>query len=136
MCNDRHITLRMEIDESLPDVKLDSSLFEQVLVNIIKNAAESIAPEGKSIVAEDESPEPKGEIIIRTLSPATIEVIDNGRGISKETEAKLFSPFFSTKPNGQGIGLIFIREVLMRHGCTFSLRTYSDGLTKFRILFP
>ena len=85
---------RMEIDESLPDVKLDSSLFEQVLVNIIKNAAESIAPEGKSIVAEDESPEPKGEIIIRTLSPATIEVIDNGRGISKETEAKLFSPFF------------------------------------------
>ena len=136
MCNDRHITLRMEIDESLPDVKLDSSLFEQVLVNIIKNAAESIAPEGKSIVPEDESPEPKGEIIIRTLSPATIEVIDNGRGISKETEAKLFSPFFSTKPNGQGIGLIFIREVLMRHGCTFSLRTYSDGLTKFRILFP
>lgn len=130
------VIAELDVDESLPDVKLDSSLFEQVLVNIIKNAAESIAPEGKSIVPEDESPEPKGEIIIRTLSPATIEVIDNGRGISKETEAKLFSPFFSTKPNGQGIGLIFIREVLMRHGCTFSLRTYSDGLTKFRILFP
>ena len=42
---------------------------------------------------------------------------------------------FSTKPNGQGIGLIFIREVLMKHGCTFSLRTYSDGLTRFRIRF-
>ena len=68
--------------------------------------------------------------------PATVEVIDNGQGISKETEAKLFSPFFSTKPNGQGIGLIFIREVLMRHGCTFSLRTYADGLTRFRITFP
>lgn len=40
-----------------------------------------------------------------------------------------------TKPNGQGIGLIFIREVLMKHGCTFSLRTYSDGLTRFRIRF-
>ena len=38
--------------------------------------------------------------------------------------------------NGQGIGLIFIREVLSRHGCTFSLRTYADGLTRFRILFP
>lgn len=122
MCNDRRINLRMEIDETLKDVMLDSSLFEQVLVNIIKNAAESI--------------ETDGEIIIRTLSPATIEVTDNGKGISKETEAKLFSPFFSTKPNGQGIGLIFIREVLMRHGCTFSLRTYADGLTKFRIIFP
>lgn len=122
MCADRRITLRLETDESLGEVRLDVSLFEQVLVNIIKNAAESI--------------EQDGEIIIRTLSPASIEVVDNGRGISKETETKLFSPFFSTKPNGQGIGLIFIREVLTRHGCTFSLRTYADGLTRFRILFP
>lgn len=121
MCADRHITLRLEIEE-LKLVKLDTALFEQVLVNIIKNAAESI--------------ERDGEIVIRTLAPATLEVVDNGKGISKEAEPKLFSPFFSTKPNGQGIGLIFIREVLMRHGCTFSLRTYSDGLTIFRIIFP
>lgn len=122
MCNDRRIKLRIEVDESLADVKLDAALFEQVLVNIIKNAAESI--------------ETDGEILVRTLSPATIEVVDNGKGISKDTEEKLFSPFFSTKPNGQGIGLIFIREILMRHGCTFSLRTYADGLTRFRIVFP
>ena len=122
MCTDRNIKLRLEIDETLKEVKMDASLFERVLVNIIKNAAESI--------------EKDGEIIVRTLSPAIVEVVDNGKGISKEVEAKLFSPFFSTKPNGQGIGLIFIREVLMRHGCTFSLRTYADGLTRFRILFP
>ena len=122
MCADRNIKLCLEIDETLKEVKMDASLFEQVLVNIIKNAAESI--------------EKDGEIIVRTLSPAIVEVVDNGKGISKEVEAKLFSPFFSTKPNGQGIGLIFIREVLMRHGCTFSLRTYADGLTRFRILFP
>lgn len=122
MCTDRNIKLRLEIDETLKEVKMDASLFEQVLVNIIKNAAESI--------------EKDGEIIVRTLSPAIVEVVDNGKGISKEVEAKLFSPLFSTKPNGQGIGLIFIREVLMRHGCTFSLRTYADGLTRFRILFP
>ena len=122
MCTDRNIKLHLEIDETLKEVKMDASLFEQVLVNIIKNAAESI--------------EKDGEIIVRTLSPAIVEVVDNGKGISKEVEAKLFSPFFSTKPNGQGIGLIFIREVLMRHGCTFSLRTYADGLTRFRILLP
>lgn len=122
MCADRHITLRIEIDEALGDTNIDAPLLEQVLVNIIKNAAESI--------------EKDGEIVIRTHSPGTLEIIDNGKGISKEAEAKLFSPFFSTKPNGQGIGLIFIREVLMRHGCTFSLRTYADGLTRFRISFP
>ena len=103
------------------DVNLDIAVFEQVLVNIIKNAAESIGKDGK--------------IQIRTSSPASIEIVDNGEGITKETEAKLFSPFFSTKPNGQGIGLVFIREVLMRHGCSFSLRTYADGLTRFRIIF-
>lgn len=120
MCTDRNIAITLDLDEAIGEVKLDVALFEQVLVNIIKNAAESI--------------EQNGEIQIRTFAPATIEVVDNGKGITKETEAKLFSPFFSTKPHGQGIGLVFIREVLMRHGCTFSLRTYADGLTRFRIV--
>ena len=137
MCTDRNIKLRLEIDETLKEVKMDASLFEQVLVNIIKNAAESILDDVYQYLKNAaESIEKDGEIIVRTLSPAIVEVVDNGKGISKEVEAKLFSPFFSTKPNGQGIGLIFIREVLMRHGCTFSLRTYADGLTRFRILFP
>ena len=121
MCTDRNIAITLDIDEELGDVNLDIALFEQVLVNIIKKAAESIGKDGK--------------IQIRTSSPASIEIVDNGEGITKETEAKLFSPFFSTKPNGQGIGLVFIREVLMRHGCSFSLRTYADGLTRFRIIF-
>ena len=121
MCTDRNIAITLDIDEELGDVNLDIALFEQVLVNIIKNAAESIGKDGK--------------IQIRTSSPASIEIVDNGEGITKETEAKLSCPFFSTKPNGQGIGLVFIREVLMRHGCSFSLRTYADGLTRFRIIF-
>ena len=101
---------------------MDTSLIEQVLINIIKNAAESI--------------DANGEIFIRTsASPIMLEIGDTGQGISKEVEAKLFTPFFSTKPNGQGIGLIFIREVLMKHHCTFSLRTYADGITRFRICF-
>lgn len=122
VCQNRNIRISMELDEVSPVVKLDSTLFEQVLVNIIKNAAESIGQDG--------------EIHIRTSrNPVCLEIADTGKGIDKETETKLFSPFFSTKPNGQGIGLIFIREVLQKQNCTFSLRTYSDGLTRFRILF-
>ena len=79
---------------------------------------------------------PDGDIFIRTTKqPLCLEIGDTGEGISKETEAKLFSPFFSTKPNGQGIGLIFIREVLQKHGCSFSLKTYSDAVTRFKIWF-
>lgn len=122
ICRNRNIQILMELDATSPLVKLDSLLFEQVLVNIIKNAAESIDHDGK--------------IYIRTSrNPACLEIADTGKGIDKETEAKLFSPFFSTKPNGQGIGLIFIREVLQKQNCTFSLRTYADGLTRFRIVF-
>ena len=112
MCNDRNIILRLECDPEVGQVRLDASLFEQVLVNIIKNAAESIEESG-------EAADRQGEITVRTIAPASIEIVDNGPGIS----------------NGQGIGLVFIREVLSRHGCTFSLRTYNDGLTRFRILF-
>ncbi len=129
MCSDRGISLRLECDSEAGSVKMDVALMEQVLVNIIKNAAESIeGTPSKTIRGQ-------GEITVCTQAPATIEVSDNGSGISKEVEAKLFSPFFSTKPNGQGIGLVFIREVLSRHGCAFSLRTYDDGITRFRIVF-
>lgn len=122
VCHHRNIALRMELCEENPMVCMDTSLFEQVIINIIKNAAESIGT--------------NGEIIIRTSdSPVMLEIGDTGTGISKEVEAKLFTPFFSTKPNGQGIGLIFIREVLMKHNCTFSLHTYPDGITRFRITF-
>lgn len=120
LCSGRDIRLHVELCEENPKVNMDTILFEQVMVNIIKNAAESI---GES-----------GDIFIRTsASPAMLEIGDTGKGISKETEAKLFTPFFSTKPNGQGIGLVFIREVLTKHGYTFSLRSYPDGITRFRI---
>ncbi|MDR1919472.1 MAG: PAS domain-containing protein [Tannerellaceae bacterium] len=122
ICRNRRIQIILELSESSPLVKVDNLLFEQVLVNIIKNSAESIEQDGR--------------IYIRTsLRPACLEIADTGKGISKETETKLFSPFFSTKPNGQGLGLIFIREVLQKHACTFSLNTSADGLTRFRILF-
>ena len=122
LCQNRDIDLHLELCEENPVGSMDTSLFEQVLINIIKNATESIDTNGK--------------IFIRTsASPLMLEIGDTGKGISKEVETKLFTPFFSTKPNGQGIGLIFIREVLMKHGYTFSLRTYPDGITRFRICF-
>lgn len=122
LCQNRDIELRLELCEENPMVSMDTALFEQVIINIIKNAAESI--------------EANGKIIIRTsASPCMLEIGDTGKGISKEMETKLFTPFYSTKPNGQGIGLIFIREVLMKHNCTFSLRSYPDGITRFRITF-
>lgn len=122
-CRQRQITLTTQLDIARPQVLLDAVLFEQVLVNIVKNAAESIGE--------------KGEIrITTTVTPLQLEIADNGPGIAATDEDKLFTPFFSTKPTGQGIGLIFIREILIKHGCSFSLKTEADGWTRFRIFFP
>ncbi len=121
-CNHHRIVIRAELSDEPVRVQLDTVLFQQVLINIVKNAVESIGEDGT--------------ICIRTASfPPSLEIADTGRGISKENEVRLFTPFFSTKPNGQGIGLMLIREVLMKHGCTFSLRTDAEGITRFCICF-
>lgn len=98
----------------------DRQQMEQVLINVIKNAIESI--------------EQEGIILLRTtFPPVRLQIIDNGKGISPEAAHLLFSPFFTTKNGGQGVGLTLIREILTRHQYAFSLQTQPDGTTVFEI---
>ena len=122
ICNKRHIDIQMQLDTEAIWADIDVGLMQQALINIVKNAAESIGN--------------NGTITIRTnASLSLLEIIDTGKGISKEVESRLFTPFFSTKPNGQGVGLMLVREVLQKHHCIFSLRTDNEGLTIFKIQF-
>lgn len=108
---------------SCGEVMLDTVLFEQVVINIVKNAVESAPTHIK--VATYKTPD---------NFPA-LEISNNGAPILPETAARLFTPFFTTKPSGQGLGLILIREVLTSHNCRFSLQTREDGITCFRVEF-
>ncbi len=124
ICNRYGVTLKLNLCEGWTPVMIDSVLFEQALLNILKNSAEST---GEGGLIE----------IVTTDSPVTLTVIDNGPGISEEARKKLFTPFYSSKPQGQGLGLIFISDVLTKHGCRFSLSTSPvDSLTRFFISFP
>lgn len=106
---------------SLPVMMIhaDVQQMEQVLINIIKNAMEAI--------------EGEGEITVKfTLAhPRALIIRDTGKGISPESERQLFSPFFSTKKDGQGVGLAVIKEILVNHGFEFHLRTVGVGVTEF-----
>jgi signal transduction histidine kinase len=64
-----------------------------------------------------------------------LSISNDGIPITEEIREKLFTPFFTTKKTGQGIGLTLIREILINHDCRFSLETRSEGITEFRILF-
>lgn len=123
ICLSAHISIEFHLTEEASPVHLDSILFQQVLINIVKNAAESIG-------------EAKGLITV-TTTPHQLIVTDNGRGIPPAVASHLFTPFFSTKPQGQGLGLLLIRDILTAHQCTFSLLTDPDDhLTRFTIHFP
>lgn len=104
---------------------IDISLMEQAVINIVKNAIESIRSAG--------DPE-SGRINVIVSEERRLTVTDNGGGISPEASQKLFTPFFSTKPSGQGLGLMFVAEILHRHNATFSLRT-EGAETRFEIAF-
>lgn len=120
-CQRRNITLSLNLTSKEDIVYIDSIQFEQVLVNIVKNAYEAI--------------DSVGDIeIITTSSPLSIIVKNNGPSIPEKVKQKLFTPFFTTKSSGQGIGLMFVREVLLNHHCKFDLKS-DDKWTKFEILF-
>ncbi len=103
-------------------ISADQVLLEQVFVNILKNAKESIGQNGNI------------RITLQEASPQIV-IADDGPGIDPEVADQLFSPFFSTKHNGQGIGLMLIREILNGHDASYSLLTDEDGWTRFRIGF-
>ncbi len=122
-CEKRDIAFDLKFDASPFLVRIDVQQMEQVLVNICKNAIESI--------------ENKGTIVIVTsdLGGKRLEVIDTGMGIDPGQKQNLFLPFFSTKRTGQGIGLTITREILLNHGFTFNLEGIKDSHAKFWIDF-
>lgn len=123
LCSGKNISLEYSLEGNCGEVMLDTVLFEQVVINIVKNAVES-APTHITI-ATYKAP---------CNSPA-LDISNNGAPILPDVAAKLFTPFFTTKPNGQGLGLTFIREVLTSHNCRFSLQTREDGETHFCVEF-
>jgi signal transduction histidine kinase len=120
------VTWLWDVQADPGEVALDEAQMEQALINILKNAAEALPASG-------------GRIVVRTGrdEPGTfIEIEDSGPGIAEDARAHLFSPFFTTKQNGQGIGLTMVQDVLRRHGFVFSLDGPAGGPTRFRIQLP
>jgi len=120
LCTRHCVNFSLEADEGAI-IEADAAQIEQVLVNIVKNACESTGRGGNVAVS---------------VSGPVITITDNGPGITPEKARQMSSPFFTDKPGGQGIGLTFVREVLARHACTYTLATSpADSLTRFTLTF-
>lgn len=120
----RSIVWKWVIDEPLEPMVMDKNQMEQVFINILKNAMEAIGENGTIIIN-----------MCKKKGRSFVIVEDTGGGLTPEARANLFTPFFSTKENGQGIGLTMIQEILSQHRFEFSLDSQPGGPTQFAIYF-
>jgi len=137
----RHVRFIEEFDPSLPPVHGNRDQLVQVLLNLVKNAAEAIGPDALD-----------GEIVLstafrpgvhvtvpstgkRTSVPLEICVIDNGPGVPDDLVAHLFEPFVTTKSFGTGLGLATVAKIVSDHGGVIECERVKRG-TRLRILLP
>lgn len=124
--NQKEISIEKYLDLDLPPLKLDAQQFKQVLINIIQNAIYSM--------------DKGGFITIRTFSSddnfATIQVEDTGAGIPEDVLQDMFNPFFTTKPNGTGLGLPITQRIVHAHGGKIDVKSKVGSGTTFSLILP
>jgi len=108
--------IALNIDTDGSEAEVDEHQFEQVLINIVRNAAESIGREGTIGIA---------------LRDSVLTIADSGSGIAAEDAAELFTPFFTTKREGRGLGLTIVQEILANHGFAYALHNRAGGGAEF-----
>jgi signal transduction histidine kinase len=117
------IRVRRELPASLPIVEADEAKLVQVLVNLIKNAVEAMAPGGTLTVRAQAGDREVG-----------VEIEDTGAGIPEGVD--IFQPFRTTKAAGTGLGLAITREIVTAHGGSIDYHTQNGVGTTFRVTLP
>jgi signal transduction histidine kinase len=117
---EKKISFTVNSDPASPVISADRSQMEQVFTNIIKNSLEAVDKNGQILITT-------------TTNPVSVKFEDTGTGLTKDVSERIFTPFFSTKPGGQGIGLTLVHEILTNHGFPFIFRNKKDKGTEFII---
>jgi len=131
-CHSRGIQIGWSRRDDVPPRRLDSQLMEQALLNIVKNAVEAV----EATQAETGQPGYIWLSLADEDGQITLSITDSGNRLGEVPARQLFTPFVTTKKGGQGIGLMFVREVLQRHGLGYRLAPGGSGETRFDIWFP
>ena len=111
----------------------DPSQLKQVLLNLIRNSAESIEADGQIILRVREA---RAKLRGQNRRVVVLEVRDNGKGIPPEVQKRLFDPFFSTKESGTGLGLSIAARIVERHSGALEFQTRPGHGTVFGIVLP
>ncbi|WP_323000477.1 sensor histidine kinase [Castellaniella sp.] len=126
------ISIKTDIQSDTPAVLADPMMLEQVLLNLTRNAIEAMrdVEQARRVLHIGAGPDPSAP------GSVTISVADRGCGIPPHAQERLFSPFFSTKSDGMGMGLKICRTVVEFHGGTLTYADHPEGGTIFRFSLP
>jgi len=125
----RGMRIRSELADGLPQVPADAVMIEQIVVNLVRNAMDSMR----------DTPPPERTVAVRTAREGrfvTVTVADRGAGIPAETAARLFEPFFTTKQEGMGMGLNICRSIAELHRGRLAFESRPGGGTIFTLSLP
>jgi signal transduction histidine kinase len=109
----------------IPPVEIDASYMERVFYNLVLNAVEATAPGGAVTVKTRLTPE-----------AVEVDVIDRGAGIDRPLQEQIFNPFFTTKPQGVGLGLAIVSKIVDEHGGRIGLESEPGRGSVFRVTLP
>ena len=138
------VQIHCELDPQVSPVESDRAQLQQVVMNLVANAGEAMVAGGGSLtvrvhdcsVSEAELQRDFVGQPLRAGPVVCLEVIDTGRGMSPELQARIFEPFFSTKASGRGLGLSALRGIVRAHQGGVLLRSAPGQGTTFRIALP
>ncbi|BDU73528.1 PAS domain-containing hybrid sensor histidine kinase/response regulator [Mesoterricola silvestris] len=140
----KKVTMRYSLDRTVPLIQADASQLQQVVMNLVINASDAIGDNPGTITVRTGVMSADADYLERTfqsqpMAPGTfvtLEVADDGSGMSPETQKRIFEPFFTTKFSGRGLGLSAIQGIIKGHGG--GIRVYSEvgKGTTFKLLFP
>lgn len=119
-----------QLTQNLPKVHADPSKLEQVFLNLLLNACQAMAGAAGGC---------RGQLEVRSLcrdGMVLVEIADAGPGISPEVRGKLFKPFFTTKPTGNGLGLAISEQIIVDHGGHIAFTCPPSGGTVFTVALP
>ena len=130
------ITLRTEFDPSLPAVLGDRAQLTQVFLNLVKNAVEALGGRGQLIV----STRIETRYHVRRRSHRnqflSVTIADDGPGVPEAAQSHLFSPFFTTKARGTGLGLALCHRIVAEHGGIIAHEPRPGGGARFCVTLP
>ena len=121
----KEIDLRVDCPEDLPAIFADDQQVEQVLINLFLNAMDVL--DGNGVISVNAR---------RDGAMVRMTVADNGPGISAETQAKIFNPFFTTKSSGVGLGLSICSRLVSENGGTIEVESETGRGTRFHVRWP